>query len=298
MKKLMFNLLTIVSLLFLLVACGDPEVKDESNSANTATATADVENSNGELEEVVPLTLDDILAAAMEEAGQSTAHEGTMAISETSTLDGTETQVWFNATYKEDMSFEGDYGGHILHYITETVPYEGEAHTRELYIKPDTAQYVLDTEYGDEWSFIDIAATGAEYEERLHYFSPYEYLQIAQQYKDTLIFTEMDDAYEILIDLNAENDANLIGDLNWNAAEAGSLLMPSEYAFEPVYASLYLYIDKENLVLDTVTYNVSLEDGVNSLHVSAFHEFTSYMLTGVIEPPAEAYEQTGVTQWD
>ena len=65
-----------------------------------------------------------------------------------------------------------------------------------------------------------------------------------------------------------------------------------------MFSTLYLYINKEDLILDTATYHVSLEDGENSLHVSAFHEFTSYMLTDVIEPPAEAYEQTGVEQWN
>ena len=293
MKKMMFNLLAILSLVFLLAACGDTEVKEEPIS--NETATSDVENSS---EEIAPLTLEDILAAAMEEAGKSTAHEGTMSISETSTLDGIETQVSFNATYEEDMSFEGEDGGHVLHHITEIVPYEGDTYTREVYIKPDTAQYTLDTEYGDEWSFIDISLTGSAYEDRLHYLSPYEYLQIIEQYKDTLIFTEMDDFYEILIELNPETDLNLIEELNWNAAEDGSLLKPSEYAFEPVSSSLYLYINKESLILETATYHVSLEDGENSLHVSAFHEFTSYMLTNVIEPPAEAYEQTGVEQWD
>ncbi len=88
MKKMMFNLLAIVSLVFLLAACGDTEVKDEPNSAKTATARDDVENSSEVVEEIAPLTLDDVLAAAMEEAGESTAHEGTMSISETSTLDG------------------------------------------------------------------------------------------------------------------------------------------------------------------------------------------------------------------
>ena len=293
MKKRMFNLLAIVSLVFLLAACGDTEVKEEPIS--NETATSDVENSS---EEVAPLTLDDILAVAMEAAGESTAHEGTMSISETSTLDGIETQVWFNATYEEDMSFEGEYGGHVLHHITETVPYEGDTYTREVYRKPDIAEYEFNAELGDEWIFRDISLTGSAYEDRLHYFSPYEYLQIIEQYKDTLIFTEMDDFYEILIELNPETDLNVIEELNWNASEDGSLLKPSEYAFEPVFSTLYLYIDKEDLILDSVTYNVSLEDGENTLHVSSFHEFTSYMLTGVIEPPAEAYEQTGVEQWD
>ena len=108
----------------------------------------------------------------------------------------------------------------------------------------------------------------------------------------------MDDFYEILIELNPETDLDIINDLNWNVAEKGSLLKPNEYAFEPMSSILYLYIDKEDLILDTVTYNVSLEDGENTLHVSAFHEFTSYMLTDVIEPTAEVYEQTGVQQWN
>ena len=291
--------LPFIACIGMLVACGGGEheqiTKDKQEVRAVAAkgiATEEVIVSTTPIQDLV---VSEVIAEARKVAQHSTAHEGVVKAYEQWFI-GDELQTqYFETTYEQDESIEGERGGHMLHYSQKISTDEMEVQN-EYYINPSVVEYKY---YGEinEWISVDLEFVDPEYTERVRYLSPDDFLAMAEKYLDTIKILRVDEeSYEIEFAPTEEDLETLIR----NSTEPESYLFKEMFAYQYESPMVVLTFNPTDFKLVDALFSVDFQNTGNEgerMELSAQQHYNSYSLTNEISPPATVFQQTGISIW-
>ena len=295
-KKLWLPFIACVGM---LVACGGGEheqiTKDKQEVRAVAAkgiATEEVIVSTTPIQDLV---VSEVIAEARKVAQHSTAHEGVVKAYEQWFI-GDELQTqYFETTYEQDESIEGERGGHMLHYSQKISTDEMEVQN-EYYINSSVVEYKY---YGEinEWISVDLEFVDPEYTERVRYLSPADFLAMAEKYLNTIKILRVDEeSYEIEFAPTEEDLETLIR----NSTEPESYLFKEMFAYQYESPMVVLTFNPTDFKLVDALFSVNFQNTGNEgerMELSAQQHYNSYSLTNEISPPATVFQKTGISIW-
>ena len=295
----LFRICFYMLFVLMLAACGG-----ESDTAADKTQTTDTETTEEEIEGAEPTeeeaSLTDTPDKALAFAGKATAHEGTLEIIEAINQNGkTLEQQQIKSVYKQNEMVGSEEDGYQLQYEKEVSINDGEAIKSAFYRQPTVASYMY---YGPNnyWHATDYSQLDESIEQRLDFMSPYDALMLYKTYEDEaeLLFLEDGElALGFTVDVDRMSEFNL--DLQYMEPE--SLYYTSEYSFDFESVDVVLEFDIGESLLKAIVVTVSYRDTNDetiTLFVQSRQDYDSYMLTDVIYPPNEAFENSDLWLWD
>ena len=291
--------LSFVACVGMLVACGGGEHEQTTKDKQEVRA---VEAKGIATEEVIvstkpiqDLAVSEVIGEARKVAEHSTAHEGTVKAYEQWFIGDTLQTQYFETTYEQDESIEGERDGHMFHYSQEISTGEMEVRN-EYYINPSVVEYKY---YGeiDEWISVDLEFVEPEYTERVSYLSPADYLAMAEKYLDTIKVLRVDEeSYEIEFVPTEEDLEALIR----NSTEPESYLFKEMFAYQYEAPMVVLTFNPTDFKLVDALFSVTFQNIGNQgerMELSSQQHYNSYSLTNEILPLATVFQQTGISRW-
>ena len=295
-KKIWLPFVMCVSM---LVGCGGGEheqtAKDKQQVRTVEAKSIATEEVIESPKSIQDLEVSEVIAEARKVAVQHTAHEGVVKAYEQWFVGDTLQAQYFETTYEQDESIEGERGGHMLHYSQKISTDEIEARN-EYYINPGVVEYKY---YGEinEWISVDLAFVDPEYTERVSYLSPADFLTIAEKYLEAMTVLRVDEeSYVVEFMPTAEDLEALIH----NSTEPESYVFKEMFAYEYESPMVVLTFNPTNFRLVDALFSVTFQNTGNEgerMELSAGQHYNSYSLTNEISPPVEAFEQTGISIW-
>lgn len=302
-----FRIMMLLVLALLLVACSgsNSEKPDELKGfgGGTEAGSADAgESDSDEASATQAGNYEAIVRESINFAGDSTAHEGYVTVTEMVTQD-TETlkEQTIEVTYAQNEMMGSENEGYQLRYYKQvTNSEEVNVIDTAFYRQPSVAEYKY---YGpdDYWYSNDYSYVDAEYFERLDFMSPYDLLMIYEKYKD-------------VAEVAFEDDETLL--LTFEVSPEEALELDLEYQYlepESYYYLLNGFVDLEKVTV-TLDFGKQMYVMLRTAHVEAHYrsqenpstmviiqceqKFDSYMLTDEIRPPEEAFIGSGLWKWD
>lgn len=291
--------LPFVACVGMLVGCGGGEheqtTKDRQEVRTVEAKSIATEEVIEREKSIQDLEVSEVIDEARKVAVPHTAHEGVVkAYEQWFVGDKLQTQ-YFETTYEQDESIEGERGGHMLHYSQKISTDEIEAQN-EYYINPGVVEYKY---YGeiDEWISVDLAFVDPEYTERVRYLSPTDFLAMAEKYLDTMTVLRVDEeSYVVEFVPTAEDLETLID----NSTEPESYLFKEMFTYEYESPMVVLTFSLADFKLVDALFSVTFQNTGNEgerMELSAGQHYNSYSLTNEISPPDTAFEQTGISTW-
>lgn len=311
--KLVRIVLLMLGVLVLAACNGDSgdstmdngNVEQPNNNGNDAGGStedegtdtgADVDGTDG-AEETGKLT-EQIVVAAKDLAGSSTAHEGKMEVYER-IMEGESPleEQTIESLYAQNESTGDDETGHQLY--NEKITTGSESIETQFYRQPEMASYSY---YGpdDSWHATDYSQLDESIEQRLDYMSPYDALQLYEEYKDGAEVMAFDDG-TITVSFSIDPEKAIAEGLEYHNLEPESFYYTSDYMFELNEYAMMLTFDERNEMLIGVHVESRYRDKANDwveLIIQGRQTYESYMLTDEIRPPADAFTSTGLDKWD
>mgnify|MGYP007040136362 FL=1 len=291
--------LPFIACVGILVACSGGEHEQTTKDKQEVRA---VEAKSIATEEVIEstkpiqdLAVSEVIAEARNVAQHSTAHEGIVKAYEQWFIGDVLQTQYFETTYEQDESIEGERGGHMLHYSQQISTDEMEARN-EYYINPSVVEYKY---YGEinEWISVDLEFVDPEYTERVSYLSPADFLAMAEKYLDTIEVLRVDEESYVIEFVPTEED---LEELISNSTEPESYLFKEMFAYEYESPMVALTFSPTDFKLVDALFFVTFQNTGNEgerMELSAEQHYNSYSLTNEISPPAKAFEQTGIFVW-
>ena len=291
--------LPFIACVGILVACSGGEHEQTTKDKQEVRA---VEAKSIATEEVIEstkpiqdLAVSEVIAEARNVAQHSTAHEGIVKAYEQWFIGDVLQTQYFETTYEQDESIEGERGGHMLHYSQQISTDEMEARN-EYYINPSVVEYKY---YGEinEWISVDLEFVDPEYTERVSYLSPADFLAMAEKYLDTIEVLRVDEESYVIEFVPTEED---LEELISNSTEPESYLFKEMFAYEYESPMVVLTFSPLDFKLVDALFFVTFQNTGNEgerMELSAEQHYNSYSLTNEISPPAKAFEQTGIFVW-
>ena len=291
--------LPFIACVGILVACSGGEHEQTTKDKQEVRA---VEAKSIATEEVIEstkpiqdLAVSEVIAEARNVAQHSTAHEGIVKAYEQWFIGDVLQTQYFETTYEQDESIEGERGGHMLHYSQQISTDEMEARN-EYYINPSVVEYKY---YGEinEWISVDLEFVDPEYTERVSYLSPADFLAMAEKYLDTIEVLRVDEESYVIEFVPTEED---LEELISNSTEPESYLFKEMFAYEYESPMVALTFSPTDFKLVDALFFVTFQNTGNEgerMELSAEQHYNSYRLTNEISPPAKAFEQTGIFVW-
>lgn len=282
----------------ILAACGgehEQTAKDKQEVRTVEAKSLATEEVIESPKSIQDFSVSEVIDKARKVAVQHTAHEGVVKAYEQWFVGDTLQTQYFETTYEQDESIEGERGGHMLHYSQKISTDEIEARN-EYYINPGVVEYKY---YGEinEWISVDLAFVDPEYTERVSYLSPADFLAMAEKYVDTVTVLRVDEeSYVIEFVPTAEDLEALIH----NSTEPESYLFKEMFAYEYESPMVVLTFSSTDFKLVDALFSVTFQNTGNEgerMELSAGQHYNSYSLTNEISPPATAVEQTEISIW-
>ena len=283
----------------MLVACSGGEheqtAKDKQEVRTVEAKSIATEEVIESAKPIQDLAVSEVIAAARKVAEQSTAHEGTVKAYEQWFIGDTLQTQYFETTYEQDESIEGERGGHMLHYSQEISTDEMEVRN-EYYINPSVVEYKY---YGEinEWISVDLEFVDPEYTERVSYLSPADFLAMAEKYLDTIKVLRVDEESYVVEFVPTEADLEA---LIHNSTEPESYLFKEMFAYEYESPMVVLTFSPTDFKLVDALFSVTFQNigkEGERMELSAEQHYNSYSLTNEISPPATVFQQTGISSW-
>lgn len=283
----------------ILVACGqDEHSQTTTDQQGVRAADARIVATEEIIENKKPiqeLAVSEVIAEARKVAEHSTAHKGTVKAYEQWFIgDKLQTQ-YFETTYEQDESIEGERGGHMLHYSQEISTDEMETRN-EYYLNPGVVEYKY---YGEinEWISVDLTFVDPEYKERISYSSPADFLAMAEKHLDTIKVLRVDEESYVIEFIPTEEE---LEQLIKNSTEPESYLFKEMFDYKYQSPMIILTFNPKDFKLVDVLFSVTFQNignGGERMELSAEQHYNSYSLTNEILPPATVFEQTGISIW-
>lgn len=288
-----FHTLLMMLCAIVLIACSN------DSELNTGDSTAENGNTEQLNQNESTDSIEQVIAAAKELAGESTAHEGRMEVHER--MDEGESPIdeqMIESTYKQNEMVGGEGEGHQLQYDKKTSNSSGSIETA-FYLQPEMASYSY---YGPDnsWHATDYSEVNESIEERLDYMSPYDALQLYEEFKDGAEVMEFDDG-TFTVTLYVDLEQAIDRQLEFQYLEPESFYYSSAYFFDLKEIKVMLTFDKGDEMLTGIFVEGLYEDMDNemvTLRIQGRQMFDSYMLTDEIRPPDEAFTSSGLNKWD
>ena len=291
--------LSFVACVGILVACGQGEHdQTTTNQQGVRAADARIVETEEIIESKKPiqeLAVSEVIAEARKVAEHSTAHEGTVKAYEQWFIgDKLQTQ-FFETTYEQDESIEGERGGHMLHYSQE-ISTDEMAVRNEYYMNPGVVEYKY---YGaiNEWISVDLTFVDPEYKERISYLSPADFLEMAEKHLDKIKVLRINEESYVIEFIPTEE---ALTELIRNSTEPEPYLFKEMFDYEYKSPIVILTISPKDFKLVNVLFSVTFQNIGNEgerMELSAEQHYNSYSLTNEISPPATVFEQTGISIW-
>lgn len=295
-KKIWLPFIMCVSM---LIGCGGGEheqmTKDKQEVRTVEAKSIATEEVIDSPKSIQDLAVSEVIDEARKVAVQHTAHEGVVKAYEQWFVGDTLQAQYFETTYEQDESIEGERGGHMLHYSQKISTDEIEARN-EYYINPGVVEYKY---YGEinEWISVDLAFVAPEYTERVSYLSPADFLTMAEKYLETMTVLRVDEeSYVVEFVPTAEDLEALIH----NSTEPESYVFKEMFAYEYESPMVVLTFNPADFRLVDALFSVTFQNTGNEgerMELSAAQHYNPYSLTNEISPPATAFEQTGISIW-
>jgi len=301
----LIRLSTYALLAAMLVGCSGNEESEDAASNKDEQTEQETEVSEQKESENKSVKNEEneheaLINEALAFAGESTAHEGTLTIQEQ--IDqGTQTLVHqtLEIEYAQNEMTGSDEEGYQLMYKksqqSSAIDYTV---TSTYFHQPGVADYKF-YEPENFWHANDYSQIDASIEERLDFMSPYDALLLYEALKDEAEVI-IDDETMLTLAFDVNEDLATEFELDYQFLEPESFLYTGIYLFSPESYTVMLEFDKEQSILNSVHVEAHYKDADDetvTMMIQSFQTFNSYMLTGEITPPEEAFAETGISKW-
>lgn len=312
-----FRILLLMLGVLLLAACSDDSETGNGDSSTDTGSNTEQPDSNGgnsgdssegteeESDENTDENLagrteatEEIIAAARELAGTSTAYEGKMEVYER--IEEGESVIeeqMIESLYAQNESTGDDETGHQLY--NNKITTGSESIETQFYRQPEMASYSY---YGPDnyWHATDYSQVDESIEQRLDYMSPYDALQLYEEHRDGAEVMAFDDG-TFTVTFFVDTEQAIAKGLEYQYLEPESFYYTSDYMFELSEYAMMLTFHERNEMLTGVFVEGQYRDRANDsilLRIQGRQTFESYMLTDEIRPPDEAFTSSGLDKWD